>query len=117
MEDELLKRIKELEDENTFLNERLRTLEKVRTPLSTIPVQKQPAPSTVSMQQPVHDLEVDNSLLYYLKSILGYSIKYNKNTIVLKSVYALVLKTPLKLWFRTINYSSKTQSISENGVS
>ncbi|ELA40811.1 uncharacterized protein VICG_02152 [Vittaforma corneae ATCC 50505] len=40
------------------------------------------------MQQPVHDLEVDNFLLYYLKSILGYSIKYNKNTIVLKSVYA-----------------------------
>lgn len=94
MEDKenLLNRIKQLENENSCLKQRLETLERVRTPLGSIPIPKTPiipsASSSIPTTQSTGDIEIDESLLYYLKSILGYSIKQNKNTITLRSVYA-----------------------------
>jgi mitotic spindle assembly checkpoint protein MAD1 len=89
MEDELLKRIKELEEENSFLKQKLKMQEGSRMPLGSIPIQKQSVLTTVTKQQSYNGLEVDDSLLFYLKSILGYSIKRTSETnLILRSVYA-----------------------------
>lgn len=88
MEEQLLRRIKELEDENEFLKQRLGILERNRTPLGPISVQKEEKSQSVPMDtQPVSS-EIDDSLLYYLKSILGYNIKCNDNTIILRSAFS-----------------------------
>lgn len=82
MSEDLLKRIKELEEE-------LETLKNIK-------VLKEKADNSENfinskLQEanvgPVA-LESEEALLFYLKSILGYSIKHHKNTIILRSVYS-----------------------------
>lgn len=73
MEQELLKRIKELETENENLK-----INSNRRPLSS---KQQDVPVEQSCS-------IDENLLYYLKSVLGYSIKKEGNRITLRSVYS-----------------------------
>ncbi|KAI4292665.1 hypothetical protein PAPHI01_1939 [Pancytospora philotis] len=90
-------KILQLERENCALRERLELLEKTRHPLGQLPTPQAPAPqgcpspccgadapSTASGMR----VEDAASVLHYLKTILGFSIKQNKNTLVLRSVYA-----------------------------
>lgn len=74
MEDELLKKIKMLEDEILLLKSKITPVELKKKGL--FPAEPQAA------------LESEEDLLFYLKSILGYSIKHQKNTIILRSVYS-----------------------------
>lgn len=95
--DELLRKVKELEEENFAVKSRLSGLEKKRSPLSPLPVgeQQQNAhgnakdnPVSSDPQRADKCGSVDPDFLYYLKSILGYSIKLDGSTMILRSVYA-----------------------------
>lgn len=80
--DELLKKARELE-------ERKRTgMEKRRSPLGQIPVpEQQQSPACGNLRhEDEHATEPD--ILYYLKSILGYSIRLDGSTVILRSAYA-----------------------------
>jgi hypothetical protein len=82
MSEDLLKRIKELEEELETLKSSKVLKEKADNSENFINSKLQEA--NVS---PVA-LESEEALLFYLKSILGYSIKHHKNTIILRSVYS-----------------------------
>lgn len=41
--------------------------------------------------------EAEEDLLFYLKSILGFSIKHHKNTIILRSVYSFAAEDTFEL--------------------
>ena len=75
MSEVLLKRIKELEEELESLKNNKTVTEK-----STNSENIENCNFTA--------LESEEDLLFYLKTILGYSIKRNKNTIIIRSVYA-----------------------------
>lgn len=95
--DELLRKIRELEEENSVVKNRLSGLEKKRPPLGSLPIPEQrqnaqrDAVSCSARSNP-HCRDdggsMDPDLLYYLKSILGYSIKLDGNTVILRSAYA-----------------------------
>lgn len=89
MENELLRRIKELENENTFLKERIAShnphKESIKDGIKeSIKEDIKEEPNTIIYNSPF----LDDTLLYYLKSVLGYNIKYDKKTFILRSVYA-----------------------------
>lgn len=97
--EELLRQLEELRNENSKLKERISIIDKGRAPLGplTIPskantenVYNNSATSHVicNNSQSPGLLDNDVNLLFYLKSILGYSIKYEEGTVILKSVYS-----------------------------
>lgn len=85
MDENILKKCQKLESENEMLRQKLDVLARTRSPLNPLPVPKSPKPAEPSAS----NVEAfDDNLLFYLKSVLGYSIKYDHNKITLRSVYA-----------------------------
>ncbi|KAM0680105.1 Mitotic spindle assembly checkpoint protein MAD1 [Glugoides intestinalis] len=95
MDDQLIARLQELENENTILKKKLLSLEKPRTPLGHILVPSQPQNVTVQATEDKKD--VDDNILYYLKTVLGYNIKYKESTIILRSIYAFSTEDTFEL--------------------
>lgn len=95
MNEEFIRRLQELESENANLKKKLLNLEKPRTPLGCIPVPTQPKNMTVSV--PEENKDVDDNLLYYLKTVLGYNVKYKEGTIILRSIYAFSTEDTFEL--------------------
>ena len=82
MSEDLQKRIKQLEDELSVLKNIGESKVKSLETENSVNSKSQEACSTTN------SLESDEDLLFYLKSILGYSVKHYKNTIIIRSVYS-----------------------------
>lgn len=101
--EEFLQRIRELEDENAALRQRLDMLEKGRNPLTPLIISRPVDRCDGKMDSNMNDENKSNlpnisnnmyindnphKILQCLKTILGFSIKYEKNKIFLRSVYS-----------------------------
>lgn len=90
-------KIAQLEAENRSLQERLAMLEKMRTPLTQLPT---PQPSPVqpcrnpccaqgfTAPSEIGSTESASTVLHYLKTVLGFSIRQHGNKLILRSVYS-----------------------------
>lgn len=106
--DGLLRKAKELEEKKTNQSE----LERKRSPLGPLPVPEQQQSSACDRSSHRNErCGMEPDLLYYLKSILGYSIRLDGSTVVLRSAYAFcnedVFEVEIrdkKLIFRNTDY-------------
>jgi len=112
--EELWKKIEELEEENSKMKSKLEVIEKARCPLNPLPICKdekhesadgeyghnkenfesqengyrESGASSRGSPLPLQTNDEKEHLLFYLKTILGYSIKFEGNTVILRSVYS-----------------------------
>lgn len=93
--DDPCRKISELESENAQLREKLSILGRNRSPLAQLPTPPRIPGDAVPRQDPdatdspQPTAEQDPAqVLHYLKTALGFTIKYMDNTIVLRSVYS-----------------------------
>lgn len=105
--EELWKKIEELEEENSKMKSKLEIIEKTRYPLNSLPICKDEKQERIGGEYghnkenlesqenghsnsplPLPTNDEKEHLLFYLKTILGYSIKFEGNTVILRSVYS-----------------------------
>lgn len=86
--EELGRKVTDLESENTALRERLRALEVGRAPLSQLPTPPR-TQGAVSAEDTQPAAEQDpGQLMHYLKTVLGFTIRYRDSVVILRSVYS-----------------------------
>lgn len=86
-------KISSLECENAALRERLQLLEKTRSPLGQLPLgaatSAPPASNPTPRREELPVAEKDPAaIIHYLKTILGYTIRYDGSTVILRSIYS-----------------------------